>query len=104
MLFSLQSLLMVALHRGFPLGAGKISPTPPDCSLALSRTTRADLLRGTRWGLLVLVRVPGIAWLVEVTGARKRFLSWQRRSHQNTKRVNAQHPRPTRKHQYSAAS
>ena len=48
---------MVALEKGFPLDAGRISPTPPVCSLAASRTASAGVLKGTLWGLPVLVRV-----------------------------------------------
>ena len=48
MLFSLQSLLIVALLSARPVVDGKIRPLPPVCWWAVSRIARDPVLRGTR--------------------------------------------------------
>ncbi len=60
MLFSLRSFASPSLLWALPRTDGKISPRPPVCLCASSKTDTAAPLRGTRWGRPVLVRSAGI--------------------------------------------
>ena len=59
-LFSLHSLLMVALLSVRPVGDGKTKPLPPDFGSAVARTAKAPVLRGTRCARCVFVCSEGI--------------------------------------------